>query len=84
MAQIYLSIGSNIEPEINLQACAKNLADHFTSPIWSPVYRSAAVGMEGDDFLNAVVVAHTMQTVESVNNTLKLIEDNHGRPMSHL
>ena len=79
MARIFLSIGSNIEPEKNLLLCASALAYHFESPVWSPIYRSAAVGMEGDDFLNSVVMASTDQTIEIIVRTLKQIEANQGR-----
>jgi len=65
MPTVFLSIGSNIEPEFHLQQCATTLKNHFTKTVWSPVYRSAAVGMDGNDFLNAVVVAHTDCSVES-------------------
>jgi 2-amino-4-hydroxy-6-hydroxymethyldihydropteridine diphosphokinase len=79
MARIFLSIGSNIEPELNLKSCASSLACHFTNPVWSPLYRSAAVGMVGDDFLNAMVMIHTEQSIESIYQLLKKIEDCHGR-----
>ena len=79
MARILLSIGSNIEPEKNFKRCALALTAHFTDPVWSPIYRSAAVGMAGDDFLNAVVLAHTDQSVESITQLLKDIEHDHGR-----
>lgn len=79
MARVLLSIGSNIEPEINFKRCAAALNTHFTDPRWSPVYRSAAVGMVGDDFLNAVVIAHTEQSIESITQLLRKIEHDHGR-----
>ena len=79
MARILLSIGSNIKPEYNFKRCAKALATHLDNPIWSPVYRSAAVGMEGDDFLNAVVLAQTDQSIHATTQLLKNIEREHGR-----
>ena len=79
MTRILLSIGSNIEPETNFKRCANALATHFEHPLWSPVYRSAAVGMDSDDFLNAVVSAQTVQTIESVAQLLKKIESELGR-----
>jgi len=57
MASLFLSIGSNIDPEFHFQQCAITLKKAFNNPVWSPVYRSAAVGMDGNDFLNAVVSA---------------------------
>lgn len=79
MASIFLSIGSNIEPESHFQQCASALQRAFTHPVWSPVYRSAAVGMDADDFLNAVVSAQTDLSVESTVKLLKKIEFEHGR-----
>ena len=82
MARVFLSIGSNIEPEFNLKSCASSLAFHFTNPEWSPLYRSAAEGMVGDDFLNAMVMIDTDQSIESIYHLLKKIEDCHGRKRS--
>jgi len=79
MASIYLSIGSNIEPEFYFQQCATALQETFTHPVWSPIYRSAAVGMDGDDFLNAVVQTHTDQSIELTIKLLKQIELDNGR-----
>jgi len=79
MAHIYLSIGSNIEPAFHFQQCARSLQENFRNPVWSPVYRSAAVGMQADDFLNAVVEASTEHTIESTLRLLRKIEQKHGR-----
>ena len=79
MASIFLSIGSNIEPALHFQQCAKTLKKKFNNPVWSPVYRSAAVGMDANDFLNAVVSATTDQSIESTIELLKNIELKHGR-----
>jgi len=79
MASIYLSIGSNIEPEFHFRQCAKTLKEKFGNPVWSPIYRSAAVGMNGDDFLNGVVSATTVLSIASTVELLKDIELEHGR-----
>ncbi len=79
MARVFLSIGSNIEPEVHFKQCATALTKHFHKPCWSPVYRSAAVGMDGDDFLNAVVRIDTDWTIEAINAQLKQIEHECGR-----
>ena len=52
---IYLGLGSNIEPERNLGLAIRELRDKYGDLEISAVYRSAAVGFEGDDFLNLVV-----------------------------
>ncbi|MGI9330740.1 MAG: 2-amino-4-hydroxy-6-hydroxymethyldihydropteridine diphosphokinase [Gammaproteobacteria bacterium] len=51
---VYVSAGSNIEPEENLQLAARELSRRFGSLRVSPVYKNAAVGFSGDDFLNCV------------------------------
>jgi len=79
MARLFLSVGSNIEPESNIQQCAAAIQTHFSHPVWSPVYRSAAVGMVGDDFLNAVVLAHTHHSITATIDLLRQIEHEHGR-----
>ncbi len=82
MTQIYLSIGSNIEPELHFKRCASMLEAQFEKLQWSPLYRSEAVGMVGDDFLNAVVSAQTALSLEQLGNTLNTIETDLGRVRS--
>jgi len=79
VACFFLSIGSNIEPATHFKQCAITLESMFTDVIWSPVYQSVAVGMVGDDFLNAVIQASTEQSIDWVVETIKQIEDNQGR-----
>ncbi len=54
MAQIYVGLGSNIEPEKNLGLAVRELRKKYGELQVSSVYQSAAVGFEGDDFLNLV------------------------------
>jgi len=79
MATIYISIGSNINPEVNFRTCSVALKQHFEQLIWSPIYRSVPVGMRGADFLNAVVSARTSLPVSAVVKLLKQMELNQGR-----
>lgn len=79
MTRIFLSIGSNINPATNIQLCAKTLDLHFTEIVWSPIYQSAAIGMQGDDFLNAVVSAQTQLSIDSLLSLLKELEHEQGR-----
>ncbi len=55
MAKVYLGLGSNIDPEKNLRLGIGELGARFGVLELSNVYRSAAVGFDGDDFLNLVV-----------------------------
>lgn len=55
LSDIYLGLGSNIEPEKNLSLAVHELRNKYGELKVSSVYRSAALGFEGDDFLNLVV-----------------------------
>ncbi len=79
MPEIYLSVGSNVEPERHLRAAAVALADRYGLLRLSPVYRNAAVGFEGDDFLNAVIAFETDAPVAEIAAALGEIEAAHGR-----
>ena len=54
MATVYVGLGSNIEPEANLQLGVAELRRRYGRVDASAVFRSRAVGFEGDDFLNLV------------------------------
>jgi len=54
MATVYVGLGSNIDPETNLRLGLDELRRRFGEVEISAVYKSAAVGFEGDDFLNLV------------------------------
>lgn len=79
MAEIFISVGSNINPETNVRAAIVALRAAFSNVRISPVYRSQAVGFDGDDFLNLVVAATTDLTPSAVASLLQDIENRHGR-----
>src|SRR5690606_40942557 len=54
LMRVYVSIGSNIEPEKNVRFAIAALRAAFGELTVSPVYRTAAVGFDGEDFLNLV------------------------------
>ena len=54
MATVYVGLGSNIEPEANLHLGIAELRRRYGNVDVSAVFRSRAVGFEGDDFLNLV------------------------------
>ena len=74
MAQVYLGLGSNIEPDAHLRLAIAELRRRFGRLELSPVYRGAAIGFEGDDFLNLVIGLCTVLEPERV---LAEIEDIH-------
>lgn len=82
MARIYISIGSNIEAERHLRLAIDELRKHYGDLQLSSVYESEAVGFEGDNFLNMVVGLETEEDVHNVVQTLRQIEDRHGRVRS--
>ncbi|MFT2090305.1 2-amino-4-hydroxy-6-hydroxymethyldihydropteridine diphosphokinase [Paraglaciecola sp. 2405UD69-4] len=79
---IFISIGSNVDKEINTKAGLNSLSLTFDDLVLSAVYESEAVGFEGSNFYNLVVKAKTSLAVEEVCRTLKSIEKQHGRKRS--
>ncbi len=82
MADALIGMGSNIEPEQNLSQAASALRDLFGSVRFSSVYRSEAVGMAGDDFLNACCLLQTTLMPSELRSRLKALEDAQGRDRS--
>ncbi|MDH5408570.1 MAG: 2-amino-4-hydroxy-6-hydroxymethyldihydropteridine diphosphokinase [Gammaproteobacteria bacterium] len=79
MHQVYVSIGSNIEPARHIKLAIAALHEYYGKLDISSVYESEAVGFEGDNFLNLVVAYQTDQDVDKANQTLHEIEDRYGR-----
>jgi 2-amino-4-hydroxy-6-hydroxymethyldihydropteridine diphosphokinase len=79
MTEIFISIGSNIDRERHIQSGVHALEDHFGPGRYSPVYESEAVGFDGDNFINLVVAFDTDQPVQTVNQILSEIENQHQR-----
>jgi len=82
VALIYLSLGSNVEAQRNIEAAMDALADTFGELIISSVYESEAVGFDGDSFYNLVVGIHSDLGVGELSKILKTIEDQQGRDRS--
>ena len=79
MTRVYLSLGSNLEPEKNLRAAMDELRLKFGDVIVSPTYRYPAVGFEGPDFLNLAAVIDTDLDAAALNDWLHDLENRHGR-----
>jgi 2-amino-4-hydroxy-6-hydroxymethyldihydropteridine diphosphokinase len=79
MPIVYLGIGSNSCPEINLELGVRELGRRFAVRATSSVYRNAAIGFEGADFLNAVVCVETVKTPGEVCAELEEIHTLAGR-----
>jgi len=80
MARVFLGVGSNIERERYLVAGLDALQALFDELALSSVYDSAAIGFEGQPFLNLVVAVDTELTVGELSRRLRHIEVEHGRP----
>ena len=75
-------MGSNIDPEKYLKQARDDLNRNFLQVRYSHVYQSAAVGMDGDDFLNACCVLYGVPEKSELLVQLKALEDKHGRDRS--
>ena len=79
MERVYLSIGSNLQPDQHIAAALAELRMQFVNVVVSPMYRSAAVGFDGPDFINAGVALDTDWEPDRLNHWLHALEDRQGR-----
>ena len=75
----YLSLGSNINPESNLEMALSALNKILNETECSSVYKTQAEGFDGDDFLNLIFSGISSLTFDNLNKKLKAIEDSSGR-----
>ena len=76
---VYVSIGSNVEPETHVQSALAMLENEFGALGVSTVYRNPAIGFDGRDFLNLAVAFQSALPLAEVVNRLNWIEVAHGR-----
>ncbi|MDB2355758.1 MAG: 2-amino-4-hydroxy-6-hydroxymethyldihydropteridine diphosphokinase [Pseudoalteromonas sp.] len=79
MAQIYISLGSNVNKEHYISQALKTLTSYFPHLEHSSVFESEAVGFTGSNFYNSVVGAQTEMPLEQLCQLLKNIEQENGR-----
>lgn len=83
MAQIYISLGSNVEREHYVKSGLLSLAKAFELPFealtLSSLFESEAVGFTGDAFYNMVIGITCPHSIEQVTSMLRAIETAHGR-----
>lgn len=82
MAHVYVSLGSNIDPETHICACMQRLQQDFPDVVFSRVYRTPAAGFEGNPFLNLVAGFTTGLTPVALQTYLKEMENASGRTRS--
>ena len=79
MATVYVGLGSNIDPEFNLHLGIRELRERYGELGLSAVYRSKAVGFEGEDFLNLVACFESNESPGSICEEIELIHNLTGR-----
>ena len=79
MAQVYVSVGSNIDRERNISAALQGLTELYGELQLSSVYESKAVGFDSEPFYNLVLGYTTDQSPQTVQAELHRIEDRFGR-----
>ncbi|KGJ90726.1 2-amino-4-hydroxy-6-hydroxymethyldihydropteridine diphosphokinase [Colwellia psychrerythraea] len=83
MAQIYISLGSNVEREQNVKqgliSLAKAFDLSFEQLTLSSLFECEAIGFNGPDFYNMVIGIKCRHSVEQVATMLREIEFFHGR-----
>ena len=66
MAQVYVGMGSNIDPERHIRSGLVALRGRFGSLNVSTIYANPAVGFVGADFLNLVAALWTALPVSQM------------------
>ena len=79
MPVLSLSIGSNVNATVNVRRAVAALRAHFGQLDLSTVFESEAVGFDGDNFLNLVVITETDESLGAISSYLKDLEDQMGR-----
>lgn len=79
MAQVYVSVGSNIDRERNISAALQGLTELYGELQLSSVYESEAVGFDSEPFYNLVLGYTTDQSPQTVQAELHRVEDRFGR-----
>ena len=77
--QAYLCLGSNIEPEKNIRFAVQRVLADFEQVKISNLYRSAAVGFVGEDFLNLALSINTQLSLEALLDYTDALEKEAGR-----
>jgi 2-amino-4-hydroxy-6-hydroxymethyldihydropteridine diphosphokinase len=79
MSIVYLGLGSNIDARSNISSAMEALTQTFGRVVCSPVYQTAAVGFEGNDFINLVARIETDMSPLELKHVLTGLEDRHNR-----
>ena len=75
----FLSLGSNINAQKNIEFAASELSKIFSDLNSSSIHKTKAEGFEGEDFLNSVISGTCQFSFDALNKKLKEIENAAGR-----
>ena len=79
MSTAWLGLGSNVNAENHIRAGINELKERFEQVNLSPIYTSASVGFEGNDFINLVARIETDLHPLELRDYLRDLEDRYGR-----
>ncbi|MDA9653269.1 2-amino-4-hydroxy-6-hydroxymethyldihydropteridine diphosphokinase [Pseudomonadota bacterium] len=75
----FLSLGSNINAQKNIEFAVSELSKIFSDLNSSSIHKTKAEGFEGEDFLNSVISGTCQFSFDALNKKLKEIENAAGR-----
>jgi 2-amino-4-hydroxy-6-hydroxymethyldihydropteridine diphosphokinase len=81
MAQVFVSLGTNVNRDENLQKGLLAMQQAFGPLTLSSLFESDAVGFDGAAFYNMVVAFTSSDSVEQVSKALREIEFAFGRTL---
>ncbi|MBT2968817.1 MAG: 2-amino-4-hydroxy-6-hydroxymethyldihydropteridine diphosphokinase [Candidatus Thiodiazotropha sp. (ex Ctena orbiculata)] len=79
LVNAWLSLGSNLAPEIHIPTALRELERLFGDLRISPIYESRSIGFEGANFHNLVVGILTDHSPRELVAELREVEKRHGR-----
>jgi len=81
VVDIFIGIGSNINPKENISQACNLLEKKFPSIKFSRVFESASIGFDGDNFLNLAgqFDFNEVESLDELITSLKKIENQLGR-----
>lgn len=79
MVEVFVGIGTNLEPEKNLGLGLGLLRRHCPDLCLSPVYKGPAIGVAGNDFLNAVARFRWSKGFAALTSLVESIHRQAGR-----
>ena len=84
MNKVIIGLGSNIDPERNIERAKSILAEKYNILAESRFQKTKAIGkVPQDDFINGTVLIDTLLNMDELKSHLKAIESNLGRQKNH-